>query len=319
MAIVDAYNDPDALSNLSTYRAEFGLPPVCTGTTTSGCIRFTQESQTGRGRLPSSDVGWSEEISVDLDMVSAICPHCNILLVEANSAHLLPTWVRPSSRRRRLAPCLSGTATAAESRVLRPACDSYYAPHRALPSPPPPGTWLRRGVPGRLSRRHRRRRDDPLAREPTPRAAGPGPKRPGPTPAVAVRAYEPSPAGRAELDGHAHGVHSSAPSPTSRRWPTPIPGWPFMTATGSSGWTVFGGTSVATQIISAIYGGGGWAPTTTAERRPALLPRLQAPRRGTSTTSPRLVTGACGTDLCTAGPVGTGRPGWAPLTGRGAF
>jgi subtilase family serine protease len=81
VAIVDAYSDPDALSNLSTYRSQWDLEPVCSGRATSGCITFTQESQRGT----SPNVGWSEEISVDLDMVSAICPKCNILLVEASS------------------------------------------------------------------------------------------------------------------------------------------------------------------------------------------------------------------------------------------
>jgi subtilase family serine protease len=34
------------------------------------------------------DAGWAEEISLDLDMVSATCPDCKILLVEANSSSL---------------------------------------------------------------------------------------------------------------------------------------------------------------------------------------------------------------------------------------
>jgi subtilase family serine protease len=36
--------------------------------------------------LPSTDTGWAGEISLDVDMVSAICPNCHILLVEASSA-----------------------------------------------------------------------------------------------------------------------------------------------------------------------------------------------------------------------------------------
>jgi subtilase family serine protease len=38
--------------------------------------------------MPASHAGWSEEISLDLDMVSAICPSCHILLVEATSPTL---------------------------------------------------------------------------------------------------------------------------------------------------------------------------------------------------------------------------------------
>jgi subtilase family serine protease len=40
------------------------------------------------GPYPSGDTGWAEEISLDLDMVSAICPNCRIALVEANSNSL---------------------------------------------------------------------------------------------------------------------------------------------------------------------------------------------------------------------------------------
>ncbi|MGW1562318.1 S53 family peptidase [Streptomyces sp. NPDC002144] len=82
IAIVDAYNDPNAESDLATYRSYYGLS-ACT--TANGC--FKKVSQTGSTTsLPSSDSGWAEEISLDLDMASAICPKCNILLVEATSA-----------------------------------------------------------------------------------------------------------------------------------------------------------------------------------------------------------------------------------------
>ncbi|MCW8375788.1 S53 family peptidase [Streptomyces justiciae] len=82
IAIVDAYNDPNAEADLATYRSYYGLS-ACT--TANGC--FKKVSQTGSTTsLPSSDTGWSEEISLDLDMASAICPNCNILLVEAKSA-----------------------------------------------------------------------------------------------------------------------------------------------------------------------------------------------------------------------------------------
>ncbi len=83
VAIVDAYNDPYAQSDLNEYRSQFGLGPC---TTTNGC--FSQVNQDGKTKLPASSSSWSEEISLDLDMVSAICPKCNILLVEASSASI---------------------------------------------------------------------------------------------------------------------------------------------------------------------------------------------------------------------------------------
>ncbi|MFJ6086622.1 peptidase S8 [Streptomyces sp. NPDC092369] len=82
IAIVDAYNDPNAEADLATYRSYYGLS-ACT--TANGC--FKKVSQTGSTTsLPASDTGWAEEISLDLDMASAVCPNCNILLVEATSA-----------------------------------------------------------------------------------------------------------------------------------------------------------------------------------------------------------------------------------------
>jgi subtilase family serine protease len=81
IAVIDAYDDPSAQSDLAAYRSNFGLQPC---TAASGC--FTKVNQTGGTSYPSGDMGWGQEISIDLDMVSAICPRCHILLVEANSS-----------------------------------------------------------------------------------------------------------------------------------------------------------------------------------------------------------------------------------------
>ena len=82
VAVVDAYNDPDAEADLRTYRANFGLSRC---TTFNGCFRKVNQEGV-KGSYPPGNMGWGQEISVDLDMVSAICPRCHILLVEANSA-----------------------------------------------------------------------------------------------------------------------------------------------------------------------------------------------------------------------------------------
>ncbi|WP_328462887.1 S53 family peptidase [Streptomyces sp. NBC_00448] len=84
VAIVDAYDDPNAEADLATYRSTYGLS-ACT--TANGC--FSKVGQSGSASsLPSADAGWAEEISLDLDMVSATCPQCHILLVEASSASM---------------------------------------------------------------------------------------------------------------------------------------------------------------------------------------------------------------------------------------
>ncbi|MGW0136409.1 putative Ig domain-containing protein [Streptomyces sp. NPDC003299] len=83
VAIVDAYNDPNAEADLATYRSTYGLSSC---TKANGC--FKQVSQTGSTTsLPTNDTGWAGEEALDLDMVSAVCPNCSIILVEANSAN----------------------------------------------------------------------------------------------------------------------------------------------------------------------------------------------------------------------------------------
>lgn len=80
IAIVDAYDDPTAEADLGVYRSQFGLS-ACT--TANGC--FTKVDQNGGSSFPTADGGWAQEESLDLDMASAICPNCKILLVEASS------------------------------------------------------------------------------------------------------------------------------------------------------------------------------------------------------------------------------------------
>ncbi len=81
VAIVDAMDDPNAEADLAAYRAQYGLPPC---TTANGC--FTKVSQRGGTDYPAPDEGWAGEISLDLDMVSAVAPDAKILLVEADNA-----------------------------------------------------------------------------------------------------------------------------------------------------------------------------------------------------------------------------------------
>lgn len=81
IAIVDAYGYPNAEADLAVYRAKFGLPECSTA---NGC--FKKIDQNGRTNYPRTDTGWAQEQALDLDMASAMCPNCKILLVQATSA-----------------------------------------------------------------------------------------------------------------------------------------------------------------------------------------------------------------------------------------
>jgi hypothetical protein len=80
VAVVDAYDNPNAESDLAAYRKVYRLPPC---TTANGCFRKVNES--GGQVPPEPDAGWGVEIALDIQAVSAACPRCHILLVEASS------------------------------------------------------------------------------------------------------------------------------------------------------------------------------------------------------------------------------------------
>ena len=83
VAIVDAFGDSTAESDLATFRSFYGLPPC---TTANGC--FHKVDQNGGTNYPPDDTGWALETSLDLDAVSSACPNCHILLVQGDDNSL---------------------------------------------------------------------------------------------------------------------------------------------------------------------------------------------------------------------------------------
>jgi subtilase family serine protease len=86
VAIVDANGYPRALTDLQQYRSMNGLPSIvaCTPGGSRPCLAVVNQGCTVP--LPAFDLGWAQETALDLDMVSAMCPNCNILLVQGSSA-----------------------------------------------------------------------------------------------------------------------------------------------------------------------------------------------------------------------------------------
>src|SRR3569623_385564 len=87
VAAVDAFGYDNAEADLAVYRTQWGLP-ACT--TANGC--FKKLNQNGQqGNYPAQNIGWAQDSALDLDMASAMCPNCQIWLVEAKTnslAHL---------------------------------------------------------------------------------------------------------------------------------------------------------------------------------------------------------------------------------------
>jgi subtilase family serine protease len=238
VAIVDAYDDPTAEADLGVYRSEFGLPPC---TTENGCFR--KVSQTGSPTdLPIPDGGWAQEISLDVDMVSAICPDCHILLVEGRSARFddLATAVRYAASQPGVvaisnsygAPDFSDPLAAAYNQpgiaVTAATGDSGYGVSAPASFPTViavGGTALQIGAAG--------------VTESAWSGAGSGCSTLHANPGYQIGTGCP---GKAEADV------SAVADPV-----TGVAVYDNFAFQGEAGWLRFGGTSVATPIIAAVY------------------------------------------------------------------
>jgi subtilase family serine protease len=78
VAVVEGFVYKQAESDLAQYRARYGLP-ACT--VKNGCLQIVN----GKGQAPKfqSGTGWELEVALDLDMVSAACQECHIILVDS--------------------------------------------------------------------------------------------------------------------------------------------------------------------------------------------------------------------------------------------
>jgi hypothetical protein len=124
VAVVDAYDDPNAEADLAVYRQTYGLP-ACT--TANRCFRKVNQFGSASS-LPQPDYGWAEEISLDLDAVSATCPDCRILLVEADSPETGPLMTAVDTAVRLGATAVSMSWGGTEDRTILAADRHLYHP-----------------------------------------------------------------------------------------------------------------------------------------------------------------------------------------------
>ena len=80
IAVIAAFDDPQAEADLAVYRQQYGLPECSAA---NGC--FARVDQRGGTTYPESNDYWAAVISMDLDLAGAVCPSCHLLLVESDS------------------------------------------------------------------------------------------------------------------------------------------------------------------------------------------------------------------------------------------
>jgi hypothetical protein len=85
VALVDAYDDPDIEKDLGAFDSEYGLA-ACTKA--NGCFKKVSQTGSTTSLPPKDKVGWSLEMSIDVEMAHSVCESCKILLVEAESESL---------------------------------------------------------------------------------------------------------------------------------------------------------------------------------------------------------------------------------------
>jgi subtilase family serine protease len=311
VAIIDAYDDPNVASDLSYYRSFFGLPLCPTGTISSsatGCV-FEKVDQSGStAPLPSGNSSWGVEISLDVEMVSAICPKCQILLVEANSASISDLGTAVDEAVQLSANVVSNSYGSSEY-SSEPTDSTHYYDHPGVaivassgdsgygvefPAASPDVTAV--GGTSLTQLTNTGTRD---GSETAWSGAGAG-----------CSAYEPKPSWQKDTGCTNRTVAdvSAVADPNTGVW--------VYDSYGNSGWAVYGGTSVAAPIISSFYALAGnhlGSPNFPA----SYLYNSPSSLYGVTSGSD----GACGTYLCNAadsvvngynGPTGLGTPGGSP-------
>jgi subtilase family serine protease len=87
IAIIDAYNDPNIISDAAAFNAQFGLPLFnTTGNATFQVLNQSGQSSPLPSNASSSTGGWDIEEALDVEWAHSVAPKANIILFEANSA-----------------------------------------------------------------------------------------------------------------------------------------------------------------------------------------------------------------------------------------
>ncbi|GAB3980194.1 hypothetical protein GCM10029978_077600 [Actinoallomurus acanthiterrae] len=293
IAIVDAYDDPNAESDLAVYRSQYGLPPC---TTANGCFRKVDEN--GGNSLPTPDAGWAAEESLDLDMASAICPSCRILLVEAAQPYLSELGGAVNTAVRMGAKYVSNSYGGPET-TDAPSFDAAYFDH--------PGVAITAS-----SGDDGYRIEYPAASRFTTAVGGTSLYRASGARGWSETAWNGSGSGcsayAAKQSWQSDGGCGRRTVADVSAVADPATGVAVYDTYQSGGWQVYGGTSAAAPIIAGVYALAGPPPAQNYAasfpyQHPAALFDVASGRNGTCTPA-YLCTAGAGYD----GPTGLGTP-----------
>ncbi|MFI8346712.1 hypothetical protein [Streptomyces sp. NPDC085596] len=305
VAVVDAYNDPNAEADLGTYRSTYGLS-ACTKA--NGC--FKQVSQTGSTTsLPTNDTGWAGEEALDIDMVSAVCPNCKIILVEANSANDTDLGIAENEAVSLGAKFVSNSWGGSEASGQTTE-DTQYFKHpgvaitvssgdSAYGAEYPATSQYVTAVGGTALTTASNSRGWSESVWHTSATEGTG---------SGCSAYDPKPAWQTDT-GCAKRMEADVSAVAD-----PATGVAVYDTYGGSGWAVYGGTSASAPIVAGVYA---LAGTPGATDYPAQYPYSHTANLNDVTSGSN---GSCSTSyFCTARAGYDGPTGWGTPNGTAAF
>ncbi|MFF4798595.1 putative Ig domain-containing protein [Streptomyces sp. NPDC001351] len=305
VAVVDAYNDPNAESDLGTYRSTYGLSSC---TKANGC--FKQVSQTGSTTsLPTNDTGWAGEEALDIDMVSAVCPNCNIILVEANSANDTDLGIAENEAVSLGAKFVSNSWGGSESSSQTSEDTSYFkhpgvaitvsAGDSAYGAEYPATSQYVTAVGGTALSTSSNSRGWTESVWHTSSTEGTG---------SGCSAYDPKPSWQTD-SGCSKRMEADVSAVAD-----PATGVAVYDTYGGSGWAVYGGTSASSPIIAGVYA---LAGTPGSSDYPAKYPYSHTSNLYDVTSGSN---GSCSTAyFCTAETGYDGPTGWGTPNGTTAF
>jgi len=301
VAIVDAYGYSTAEADLAVYRSYYGLR-ACT--TANGC--FTKIDQRGGANYPADDSGWSVETALDLDAVSSVCPKCNILLVQGDTASLddLGTAVDTAAARPGVVAVSNSYGLDGEDPGVG-AYDRYYD-HPGIAITVSAGdtgnvqSWPATNPNVTAVGGTNLTKDSSTARGWHESAWGT--VRGGAGGGSGCSLYEPAPLWQKDVDTSCGPRKATADISADA---DPATGLGVYNTLGAGGWSQYGGTSLAAPLVAGMYA---LAGKPTPGTYPASYP-YAATSQFTDVTEG--VNGPCGTKLCQAGP------GWDGPTGLG--
>ena len=259
IAIVDAFDDPTAAADLATYRSSAGLPAV------PSFEKLNQNGQTSPlpSEAPAND-DWTLEESLDLDMASAICPLCNIVLVEATNDSGTGLYVAENAAASvagYISNSWGGTESSSDTTldstdfnhpgdvITASAGDSDFGVIYPATSP---NVVAVGGTRLSTASNSRGWTESVWNTTPVPRAPG--------------RAAPPSSRSRPGRPRSACPAAPSGSTTTSPRTPTRPRGVAvYDTSNGNGGWNEVGGTSASSPMLAAMYALAGNAGSTPAD------------------------------------------------------